>query len=198
MVGILNKHFLKPNNLPLFCNIFTNSNRLVILLRLIPQPHFHHIHCYCCCYCCVFHYLTIIFSFPFFLYLPVQNTVFLVCLHVHQPWTTYLFRCLWISSSTNVNNLYQMYYICQPAALRLPRLILFAWGLVRKVEVSTPYDSQQPWFMNGGRFSTSVCKLLLLNKVVLLTLCHKMECFSCLTSFHRFFLWIRCCGFVLL
>jgi len=170
----------------LFYNIFTNSNRLVILLRPIFHLYFHHIHCYCCCCCCLFQYITIIFSFPF-LYLLVQNTVSLVCLHVHQHWTTCLFHLLWISSSINVNNLYQIFYICQPAALRSPRLILCAWGVVHKVEVSTPYDSQQPWFMNGGRFCTLVCKLLLLHKVVLLTLCHKMECFSCLNSSHLFF-----------
>ena len=74
--------FLKTNSSLLFYNIFTNSDRLVILLRPIFHLHFHHIHCYCSCYCCLFQYVTIIFSFPF-LYLLVQNTVFLVCLHVH-------------------------------------------------------------------------------------------------------------------
>lgn len=67
MVGNLNKHFLKTNNLRLFYYIFTNSNRLIILLRLIFHLHFHHIHCYRCCYCCSFQYLTIIYSFPFFI-----------------------------------------------------------------------------------------------------------------------------------
>jgi hypothetical protein len=32
LMVILNKHFLKTNNSLIFCNIFTNSNRLVILL----------------------------------------------------------------------------------------------------------------------------------------------------------------------